>query len=231
MLCTRRTFEPLIIGLPPGFCWDYDRVETVADGMVHACSLAFAVIGAVVLAAARPTAGMNALQIASLVYAAALIATFGTSAAYNLWPVSSIKWILRRLDHASIYLFIAVTCTPFLSYRAAGSAWIVFLCIIWSGALMGAALKLLLPGKLERASIALYLLLGWIGFFAIWYLSDIPRNAFNLAVAGATLYQSAIVFHLWRRLRFQNVAWHALVLAATGCQFAAILICLAGPQS
>ena len=37
------------------------------------------------------------------------------SAAYNMWPITPTKWILRRFDHSAIYLLIAGTYTPFLA--------------------------------------------------------------------------------------------------------------------
>ena len=46
------------------------------------------------------------------VYAAGLLAMLGFSAAYNLWPISPRKWILRRFDHSAIYVLIAATYTP-----------------------------------------------------------------------------------------------------------------------
>src|SRR5262245_59175476 len=39
-----------------------------------------------------------------LVYVIGLITMLAFSAAYNMWPVSPVKWVLRRLDHSAIYL-------------------------------------------------------------------------------------------------------------------------------
>ncbi|WP_204269031.1 hemolysin III family protein, partial [Klebsiella aerogenes] len=58
---------------------------------------------------------VEAATIAALaVYAASLMAVIGCSAAYNMWPVSRTNWLLRRFDHAAIYLLIAGTYTPFM---------------------------------------------------------------------------------------------------------------------
>ena len=50
-----------------------------------------------------------------LVYVIGLVTMLAFSAAYNLWPVSPVKWVLRRFDHSAIYLLIAGTYTPFLA--------------------------------------------------------------------------------------------------------------------
>jgi len=50
-----------------------------------------------------------------LVYVIGLVTMLALSAAYNMWPVSPAKWVLRRFDHSAIYLLIAGTYTPFLA--------------------------------------------------------------------------------------------------------------------
>src|SRR3954469_21335709 len=82
------------------------------------------------------------------------------SAAYNLWPVSRIKWLLRRFDHSAIYLLIAATYTPFTVQMRSGLA-SGLLVGIWTAAAVGIVLKLVLPGRFDRLSLVLYLLLGW----------------------------------------------------------------------
>jgi hemolysin III len=50
-----------------------------------------------------------------LVYVIGLVTMLVFSAAYNMWPVSPVKWVLRRFDHSAVYLLIAGTYTPFLA--------------------------------------------------------------------------------------------------------------------
>ena len=71
------------------------------------------------------------------------------SAAYNLWPVSRIKWVLRRFDHSAIYLLIAATYTPFIAQMKNGLLATTLLAGVWTVAAVGIALKLALPGALR----------------------------------------------------------------------------------
>ena len=83
--------------------WDYDRAEIIADGIVHAISVCLGLIGAVtiVVIAAR----IERIEVAPiLVYVIGLVTMLALSAAYNMWPVSPAKWVLRRFDHSAIYL-------------------------------------------------------------------------------------------------------------------------------
>ena len=94
--------------------WNYDRIEIIADGVVHGLGIVAGTIAAtalVVLTAIYATA----LDIVAVsIYVAGLLSMLVLSATYNLWPVSPTKWVLRRFDHSAIYLLIAATYTPFI---------------------------------------------------------------------------------------------------------------------
>src|ERR671930_1167072 len=93
--------------------WDYDRAEIIADGVVHALGVCLGLIGAVVIVVIAVK--LERIEVAPiLVYVIGLVTMLGLSAAYNMWPVSPAKWVLRRFDHSAIYLLIAGTYTPFL---------------------------------------------------------------------------------------------------------------------
>src|SRR5215204_5277182 len=141
--------------------WNHSFGEIVADGAVHATGVVLGLVGSVLLVLwAAGSAGTVELA-AVFVYVAALLAMLGFSAAYNMWPVSPTKWLLRRFDHSAIYVMIAGTYTPLLLQMKASSETIGLLIGVWTVALIGAALKLLLPGRFDGLSVVLYLLLGW----------------------------------------------------------------------
>ncbi len=214
-------------GRPPGLGWHYDRAERVADGVVHALGVTLGAIGAVVLVAVA-VIWASPLEIASvIVYAVGLLAMLGFSAAYNIWPVSRAKWILRRFDHSAIYLMIAGTYTPFIAQLKAGLVAAGLLAAVWSTAFLGAALKLMLPGRLDRLAVAVYLALGWSGVVAYrQVVAALPGSTLWLIAAGGVLYSAGVVFHAWRSLRFHNAIWHGFVVIAACCHYSAVLDCL-----
>jgi hemolysin III len=209
---------------PAGILWNYDRGEIVADGVIHAIGICFGLIGAVVLIVIASHATKVVAIESVLVYAAGLLAMLAFSAAYNLWPVSQTKWILRRFDHSAIYVLIAGTYTPFMAQSKISFSSGGLLTGLWVTAGLGVVLKLMLPGRFERGAVALYLLLGWSGvMFGGSAIASLPRLTFWLLAAGGALYSMGVIFHLWRNLRFQNAIWHAFVLLAAGCHYAAVL--------
>jgi hemolysin III len=148
----------------------------------------------------------------------------GLSAAYNLWPVSPVKWLLRRLDHAAIFVLIAATYTPFLAEPQSRFAGLGLLAFVWVVALLGATVKLLFPGRFDRCAIALYLLLGWSGLIGdLPLVAALPEPILWLLAAGGLFYSAGVAFHLWEKLRFQNAIWHACVVVAACCHYAAVL--------
>ncbi|MBB5049716.1 hemolysin III [Rhodopseudomonas rhenobacensis] len=204
--------------------WHYDRAELIADGVVHILGVALGVIAVtvmIVLAAVFSSASDIMLV---LVYAGGLLAMLGFSAAYNLWPVSRRKWILRRFDHSAIYILIAATYTPFLAQIKDGMFALALLAGVWGVAIVGILLKLFVPGRFDKISIGLYLAMGWSGLIAYESVSAaVPHLALWFIAIGGVLYTLGVVFHAWRALRFQNAIWHSFVLLGAACHYTAVL--------
>ncbi|WP_020181498.1 hemolysin III family protein [Methylopila sp. M107] len=196
--------------------WAYSTAELWADGIVHAIGLLLVATGSIALMiAVRDAAGATVAG----VYLCSLTFSFVASAAYNIWPVSRLKWLLRRFDQSAIYLLIAGTYTPFLASVEMWGA----LASVWAVAFVGVALRIWRPGDFDRLSIALYLLLGWSGVLLLGELLPIfPGSTLALIGAGGGLYSLGVIFHVWRRLHFQNAIWHAFVLAAACIHYAAV---------
>jgi hemolysin III len=204
--------------------WEYDRAELIADGVIHVLGIAFGVIAASVLITLAAIYASTAQIVSVSIYAAGLTAMLGISATYNLWPVSPVKWVLRRFDHSAIYVLIAATYTPFLAQMQDRVVAIALLIGVWSVAAIGIALKVFLPGRFDRLSIALYLALGWSGIVAYEsVVSSLPSTTLWLIAAGGVLYSAGVIFHAWRRLRFQNAIWHSFVLLAAVCHYSAVV--------
>lgn len=215
--------DDLSIRCAGAIAWDYDRTELIADGIVHVIGVSFGVIAAVILLtlAIISAGALDALAVA--IYGIALISTLLLSATYNLWPVSPAKWLLRRFDHSAIYVLIAATYTPFIVQMRNSALATVLLVAFWCIAALGIAVKLALPGRFDRLSIAAYLLMGWSGIILYHaLLAGLPTLTIRLVVAGGCLYTAGVPFHLWQRLRFQNAIWHVFVLLATACNFVAV---------
>lgn len=217
-------------GRPLTLTWHYTPREIVADGVIHGLGVVFGLSGAVALVATALTAHLGFGERAAVVlYATALVLMLGVSAVYNLYPVSPRKWLLRRADHALIYLMIAGTYTPLVALVGSGTRAYLLLAVIWLVALVGIAIKLFMPGRYDRLSIGLYLMLGWSGLLAYEsVIAALQPTALWLLAIGGMLYSVGVLFHVWRTLPFQNAIWHGFVLAATACHYGTIWASLNG---
>ena len=204
--------------------WNYDRAELIADGIVHGVGVFSAIIAVTVLIVLAAVFA-SAYEIVTVsVYAAGLLAMLGFSAAYNLWPVSPRKWILRRFDHSAIYVLIAATYTPVFAQLQDRVFAMSLLAGVWGVAAVGIAVKLTLPGRFDRLAVGLYLAMGWSGIIAYDAgLSSLPSVALWCIIAGGLLYSFGVIFHAWQRLRFQNAIWHCFVLLGAACHYTAVL--------
>ena len=203
---------------------ELDLAEFAADALVHALGCGLGLAGAGVLLGVAFNSTTSAEWIALAVYLFGLLSMLGLSAAYNLLPCSRATVTLRSLDHSAIYLMIAGTYTAVLAQMKSAPAPAGLLIAIWITAAIGIALKLLLPGRFERLSVLLYLLLGWSGVVVFGSIAaNLPHASLWLLAAGGILYTAGVIFHRWESLRFQNAIWHGFVLVAAGCHYWAIL--------
>lgn len=197
----------------------YSPLELALDAAVHAFGLLLALgLGGVLLfigQTARP---------ALAIYVASLVIVLTVSLAFNLAPITSLKRFLARLDQAAIFLLIAGTYTPLLSMLGGSTTREVMLAIVWGAAIIGIALKLLVPERFGRLALVLYLGIGWSGVAVFGSLAEVvPANTLWLLLAGGVAYCSGIIFHLWERLRFHNVLWHCFVVMGASLHLWAML--------
>lgn len=199
----------------------YSRHEHLADAVIHVLGILFAVNASLWLL--FNVTGLSVV-VSVTVYCAGLLAMIGFSAAYNLMPQHRpSKLVLRRLDHAAIFIMIAATYTPFAVNRLDGSMGTIILTVIWLAAMFGVTMKVLFPTRFERASIALYMAMGWLIVTVIEPLAhSVATLDFWLLMAGGIVYSAGIVFYLWERIPYHKAIWHAAVLAAAVLHFSSI---------
>jgi hemolysin III len=148
---------------------------------------------------------------------------FACSIIYNMAKPHR-RPLLRRLDHAAIFLMIAGSYTPFTTQSLTGAwAW-GMTAAVWTLALAGAAGKLFLPGLGRGFWVALYLALGWSAVVALKpLLASVSAVALILLAIGGAIYSLGVIFYLRRSLPYRRAIWHGFVLTAAATQYAAVL--------
>lgn len=198
--------------------------ERIADGAVHILGVFGAVLGTVLLLNWASGTVSTAALAALAIYGAALIATFTASAIYNMMPYDAPRPVLRRIDHAAIYLKIAGTYTPLVVMIGTGFAYAI-LGVVWGLAIIGITLKLFFWQTPGRFGPALYLVMGWLSVGLIWAIIPVvPSNVVWLIAAGGLLYTAGVPVYAARSMPFSTPIWHLIVVVASACFFAAITL-------
>ncbi|MBN6053704.1 hemolysin III family protein [Nonomuraea sp. RK-328] len=198
-------------------------------GWLHTGALPVTLVAGFVLVALGPT--LQA-RLASAIYAITSGLLFGISATYHRGTLGPrLAEVLRRFDHANIYLIIAGTYTPFALLALTGAARIAVLSIIWGGALAGVLFRVCWIGAPRWLYTALYLALGWTAIFVMpQLLKGAGLAAVVLVAVGGLLYSAGALVYGLRRpdpsprwFGFHEV-FHACTIAAYLVQYIAVSI-------
>jgi hemolysin III len=194
-------------------------------GWLHLWAFGVSVICAAVLvplAAFRP--GWAPLVSCSI-YSLTVCASFGVSALYHrrIWGQRGYA-LMKRLDHATIFVLIAGTYTPFCVLLLPAPAAARLLTIVWVGAAAGVALKLAWPHGPSWVGVPLYIALGWVAVVA---LPDFMRHGgvttLVLCIIGGVAYSVGAVFYAikrpnpWPAVFEHHELFHACTLVAAVC--------------
>ena len=203
------------------------QVKPRLRGWLHAGAAPLALAAGIVLISLAPTpAGV----IGGAVFVTASVLLFGTSALYHrfTWGRRG-EAVLRRMDHANIYVFIAATYTPLALLLLTGTSRVLLLGIVWAAALGGLLFRLFWLSAPRWLYTALYIAMGWaaVGWLGAFYHSG-GLAVLLLIIAGGICYTLGAVVY-GRQRPDPSPAWfgfheifHAGTIAGFVCHYTAI---------
>jgi len=207
---------------PPGHY--RDPAERMADLVVHLTGLALALVGGGMLLGLAIGFGNIGSLTAAAIYAVGLLTMLGLSTAYN-FARPRFQPLLRRFDHAGIFVMIAGSYTPFTTQHLTGAwAW-GMTTAVWSIAVFAALAKLLLPGLSKGFWIFVYLALGWLMVIAVQpIMQSLGLTPLILMAIGGLLYSVGVIFYANKAMRFRRAIWHGHVVVAAAVHWVAVLL-------
>ncbi|MBA3360609.1 MAG: hemolysin III family protein [Acidimicrobiia bacterium] len=191
--------------------WEWGRVKNPIRALLHGTAGVGAVIGVALLANA---ASGGRQLVAGLIYSCTLVAMYAVSVLYHSvgWQERR-KQFLQRLDHSMIFLLVAGTFTPFGVVVLDGWLQVILLAMVWAIALVGIALKFVLPRISTKLSVILQHTMGWMSLLALpWIWKRLGPGAVWLLVAGGVAYSiGTVIFAIKRpRLAARTFSYHEL---------------------
>ncbi|WP_284616716.1 PAQR family membrane homeostasis protein TrhA [Aquabacterium humicola] len=199
--------------------------EEIANAISHGIGCLLAIASLPILVHHAAVRGSAANVIAASLFAGTAIVLYLVSTLYHALPAGAAKRWFNRLDHASIYLFIAGSYMPFVLGVLRGAwGWTLF-GIVWAAAGLGIAAKLFDRLKHPLWSTGLYVAMGWVALIAAQPLVErmAPAGIAWLVAGGLSYTVGAVLFLLDSKLRYAHFAWHLFVIGGSTCHFFAAL--------
>ena len=203
----------------------YTPREELANAISHGLGIALSIAGLVLMVTLAAMHSDAWAVTSTAIFGAALVLLYTTSTLYHSFRDESLKRLLRKFDHAAIFLLIAGTYTPFLLVSLRGPwGWSLF-GVVWGLAAVGVTLKFWFAGRFRLLSTLIYIGMVWLVLAAFRPLmAALPRGGLVLLVAGGICYTGGAVFYLWKRLPYHHAVWHLWVLAGSSCHWAAVYL-------
>ncbi len=201
----------------------YSPIEEKINIISHAIGLILSIVALVLLATHANLHGDLWHIVSFSIFGTSLVILYTASILYHSTKKSELRHRLKIVDHASIYVLIAGTYTPFTLVTLNSTiGWVIF-GISWGLALSGIILKLFFTGKYNLISTIMYVLMGWVIVFAIKPLiNNLPLEGLFWLFAGGISYTIGAILYSIKKIKFNHAIFHVFVLFGSFCHFMSV---------
>lgn len=201
----------------------YLILNEVLNATTHGIAAVLSIVGLVFLIFKAIEQDNLTHLIPYIVYGSSLILLYLSSTLYHSLKFTKLKYIMRRLDHASIFLLIAGTYTPYTTIVIGGKVGIIATIVIWVIAFFGVLYKTIWFKYFQGLSVWLYIGMGWISLFLMNYLyQGLGTKGLIWLVAGGVAFTLGTIFYNLKHVKYMHVVWHLFVMLGTICMFISI---------
>jgi hemolysin III len=203
----------------------YSPREEKLNVISHFIGLLLSLLGLIILIIKGFSSGSALSVVSYTVYGTSMILLYLASALYHNSKVPENRKKLKVFDHASIYVLIAGSYTPFSLLVLRGAwGWSVF-GVVWGIAVAGIILKLFFTGRFNIVSTISYILMGWVVVVAIKPLiANFETEGLLLLLAGGVFYTVGAVLYSIKRIPYNHAIFHFFVLFGSLAHYLAILL-------
>lgn len=207
----------------------YSLREEIANSVTHGLGVVLSAAGLLTLIILAVLYGDVWRFVGFTVFGTCLLVLYLASTLYHAVQRRPAKRILRKCDHAAVYLLIAGTYTPFLLISLRDTIGVPLLAVVWGMAVLGVLWKLFFTGRYEVLATLVYILLGWMCVFAYKQMvTYVPPMGVYLLFAGGIVYTLGVLFYALEKIPYNHAVWHLFVLGGSACHFAAVMTLLPG---
>ena len=200
--------------------YTYDSFEEKLNVYTHAFGLVLSVLALFLLINKSISIDSIWYRISFPVFGLSLIILYAASTFYHNAKHENVRRKLNIFDHASIYILIAGTYTPFTLVTLHGKiGWIIF-GITWGLALIGVVLKIFFTGRFDVISTIAYVLMGWVIVFVFKPLYEsLPFQGILWLFIGGIFYTIGALLYSLKRIKYNHAIFHVFVLFGSFSHF------------
>ena len=204
----------------------YTVGEEIFNSVSHGVGALLALAGTAVMVTLAACYGDWLCVTACSVYGASLVILYTMSTLYHAFPFKKVKAVFQIFDHASIFLLIAGTYTPFCLLALRGnSKGLAVVAVVWLCAACGVVMNAVSLKKTKKISLLLYVIMGWAIVFALRdIIAALSAPGFWLLLSGGISYTGGIVFYGWKKVRFMHSVWHLFVLLGSVLHYLCVVL-------
>jgi len=201
----------------------YESKEEKLNVITHFIGLLLSIAALVLLVVYSSLYGTVKHIVSFAVFGASLIVLYAASTAYHYSKKPKLRNRLNIFDHASIYVLIAGTYTPFTLVVLKGwVGWTIF-GISWGLAITGIILKLFYTGRYDKISTIAYVLMGWVIIFALKPLiNNFSLEGLLWLLAGGIFYTVGAILYRFKNIEYNHAIFHIFVLLGSFSHFIAV---------
>jgi len=204
---------------------EFSLTEEIWHAITHGIGLALSIAALTIMVAYSSQSGSTLSVLASILFGVTLIILYGSSTLYHAITHHELKKRFQQFDHASIYILIAGSYTHVTLVSLGGTLGYSIFAVVWGVSVVGIYLKFAYPGRFEKLSLVLYLLLGWLIVIAIKPLFEVMApGGLWLLLAGGLFYTFGVIFYVWDSLPFNHAIWHLFVMGGSISHFLMVLL-------
>ncbi|WP_303811693.1 hemolysin III family protein [Apibacter mensalis] len=196
--------------------------QEILNTISHGMGIVLGVVGLIFLLVKNNNSSIYS-TLSIWTFGLSLIILYTSSTIYHFFVNENWKKKARVLDHMSIFLLIAGTYTPIcLITLEKSSGWTLFT-IVWTIAALGIIMKIFLTGKVDKLSLLLYLVMGWLLVFDIKNIANsMTSQALLFLVLGGVLYTLGTIFYARDKMPYAHFIWHLFVLGGSASHYAMV---------
>lgn len=204
-----------------------DILIEVFNAITHGVGTLLSVIGLVLLvnkAVTTPDSSVSEM-ISYIIYGSSLVILFLSSTLYHSFSFTKLKDLFQKIDHASIYLLIAGSYTPYLMVTLGDTLGYIFLTVVWTAALAGIIFEVVWTNRFPKLSTYLYLIMGWMGILLLYPLYlNFAVSGIVFLFLGGVFYSLGTFFYRMKHNGWMHVIWHLFVIAGATFMFLSIYL-------